>query len=445
MLRFRFAAILAVLLSACAAPATSQPATETPRPTDLPEPTVTEAPTEPPTAIPNNADEWREDLARLVEFIGEAHPMPYVKTSEADFEAAVADLDARLPELSDQQTFFEMMRIVAMIDGHSHISMDLQEYATFDTYPIRLYPFSDGVFVTDAHAPYQDAVGGRVVSIGGTPIDEVLAQVSEYAPHDNAYSASLIAPWFTLYPELLLHLGIIDDAAAPEFVIEMADGTTTTLNPQAVAREAYSEGWLDAYSTPMGLPQRPDALYLMHRAEDVFWHEYLADEQVLYIQYNGVQTITPQAREALEQVIAENEIGKVVLDIRHNPGGDIKFYEPLLRVMEGEAINGQGKLYVIIGRQTFSAAMLLAVDLEQRTDAVFVGEPTGARPHVTGDVVPTRLPNSGITVLVSDLDYNYTDGPDDREWLEPEISAPLSSADFFAGIDPAMEAILALP
>lgn len=452
MPRFRFAAILALLLSACAAPPPSQP-TNTLRPTDPPQteeaPAETAEPTDPATSeatkAPNHADEWREDLQRLVEFIGETHPRPYVRTSEADFAAAVADLDARLPELSDTQVFFELMRITSLIDGHSYVSIEIQEYAAMDIYPLRLYPFSDGTFIVDAHEPYRDAVGAKLISIGGTPIDEVFAAVGEYVPHDNSQTVALMVAWFSLYPDLLLHLGIIEDAAQPEFVIEMADGTTTTLNPQAIPRMDYGEGWLDAFSTPMGLPQRSDTLYLMHRTDDVFWHTYLPEGEVLYIQYNGVQTIPPQEREALEADLAANPIRKVVLDIRHNPGGDIQFYEPLLEILSGEAVNGQGKLYVIIGRQTFSAAMLLTVDLEQQTDAVFVGEPTGARPHVTGDVVPVRLPNSGLTVLISDLDYNYTDGPDDREWIEPDISAPLSSADFFAGVDPAMAAILALP
>jgi hypothetical protein len=44
-----------------------------------------------------------------------------------------------------------------------------------------------------------------------------------------------------------------------------------------------------------------------------------------------------------------------------------------------EVLRGLGKhLAVLISRVTFSAAMQLVVDLEQRTPAVFVGEPTGA-------------------------------------------------------------------
>lgn len=43
-------------------------------------------------------------------------------------------------------------------------------------------------------------------------------------------------------------------------------------------------------------------------------------------------------------------------------------------------INWRGALFVIIGRNTFSAAQNSATLLDRHTHAVFVGEPTGSRP-----------------------------------------------------------------
>ena len=39
--------------------------------------------------------------------------------------------------------------------------------------------------------------------------------------------------------------------------------------------------------------------------------------------------------------------------------------------------------------------MNFTVDVEQSTDAVFVGEPTGARPNLYGDVRPVQMPQLG--------------------------------------------------
>lgn len=45
--------------------------------------------------------------------------------------------------------------------------------------------------------------------------------------------------------------------------------------------------------------------------------------------------------------------------------------------------------------------MNFTVDVEQSTDAVFVGEPTGARPNLYGDVRPVQMPSSGLVAHVS--------------------------------------------
>jgi hypothetical protein len=86
--------------------------------------------------------------------------------------------------------------------------------------------------------------------------------------------------------------------------------------------------------------------------------------------------------------------------------------------------------------------MNFASDLEQNTEVLFVGEPTGSRPNHYGDSVPFTLPNSGLVVNVSPQ-YLQDSTPDDtRPWIEPDIPVELSSDDYFNGHDPALEAIL---
>jgi hypothetical protein len=97
----------------------------------------------------------------------------------------------------------------------------------------------------------------------------------------------------------------------------------------------------------------------------------------------------------------------------------------------------------VIGRLTFSAAVNLAADLERHTETIFVGEPTAAPPNHYGETQRLILPSSGISILYSSL-YWQSGRPDDqREWIEPALPAPLSSGDYAANRDPALEAILA--
>jgi len=47
-------------------------------------------------------------------------------------------------------------------------------------------------------------------------------------------------------------------------------------------------------------------------------------------------------------------------------------------LLRADKVNRTGRLFVLIGRETFSAAMGLSIELERQTKAIFVGEPTGS-------------------------------------------------------------------
>ncbi len=131
-------------------------------------------------------------------------------------------------------------------------------------------------------------------------------------------------------------------------------------------------------------------------------------------------------------------------------GHSLKFpiltYAPFLEMIRAnQFINRPGKLFTIIGRGTFSAASNFVTDIERATSTLLVGEATGGSPNQYGDAEHIELPNSRLLVLVSTR-YHQRSGPDDpRLTHEPHIQAPLSSSDYFAGRDPALEAILDSP
>ena len=67
-------------------------------------------------------------------------------------------------------------------------------------------------------------------------------------------------------------------------------------------------------------------------------------------------------------------------------------------------INQPGRLFALIGRHTFSAAMNLAVDLERNVHVLFAGEPTGSVPVADGGwrtIGPTDAPFEGLAAPVA--------------------------------------------
>jgi C-terminal processing protease CtpA/Prc len=147
----------------------------------------------------------------------------------------------------------------------------------------------------------------------------------------------------------------------------------------------------------------------------------------------------------LAEFMKTHPVERLVLDLRHNPGGDNTTYRSFLTFFSRNPLNRKGRLFTILGRQTFSAAANFATDMERLTETIFVGEPMGGSPNLYGDVRPLTLPNSGIVVQVSARYWQKSTPDDKRPSIEPAIPAPMSAADYFKGRDPALAAILDHP
>jgi hypothetical protein len=147
--------------------------------------------------------------------------------------------------------------------------------------------------------------------------------------------------------------------------------------------------------------------------------------------------------ERVSRFMDANPVDKLVLDARLNGGGNNYLNLPLLRwILRNDKVNEPGKMFTIIGRQTFSAAQNFVNMMQKYTPTIFVGEPTGEAPNMFGDPALIKLPNSGIEVRASTLWWQDMDQRDTRKWLPPQITAEMSFDDYRRNVDPAMEAIL---
>ena len=144
------------------------------------------------TASPNlTAEQWREDLRFLVDEIKTRHPNPYHHTSQAKFDAAVADLDRRIPSLRRNQIIVGLMRIAALVgDGHTRVDPRKDEAFGFPSLPLKLYWFDDGLYVRAAKPEFRDLVGAKVESVGGVPVAEAMRRTSEIVPRKRSAAPS---------------------------------------------------------------------------------------------------------------------------------------------------------------------------------------------------------------------------------------------------------------
>ncbi len=389
--------------------------------------------------------EWREDLKFMYEKMQTQHPNLFWRTPEADFEKLVADLDTDIPYLTDEQIEVRLMQIVALVDGHTQIGI-FQPALKFHMYGLRLYTFSDGIYVVDAQPQYKEAIGKKLVAVGSIDVESVYKQVATVAQHDNDNMLTLTTNFHMVVPDVLHALGITDDLNQPAYIVEDAAGQRLTINPSPLTFDDYLR-WSNGYF--ITLPPNPDVLYLQHQYDEAFWFTYLADSKTLYIQYNEVTRATASGKtmqqfaDEIETFLKTTSIDRTVIDLRHNTGGDNRTYPPLLRLIQNNIfINRPDKLYVMIGRMTLSAAVNFSTELEASVHPIFVGESTGEPPNLYADARPIILPHSKIQVDVSSHYIQKSTADDTRLAITPSISTQLSATDYFSEHDLALETIL---
>src|SRR5512142_239572 len=69
---------------------------------------------------------WRADLRTLAVELPKLHKNAFAYVRQADFERAVAELDAEIPSLSDAQAKWRLQRVAALVrDGHTRVQVQL--------------------------------------------------------------------------------------------------------------------------------------------------------------------------------------------------------------------------------------------------------------------------------------------------------------------------------
>jgi tetratricopeptide (TPR) repeat protein len=397
---------------------------------------------------PMDAAKWRSDLAYFAEQLPKVHMNAFHDMTREQFAAAVADLDRRIPGLSRDEVLVDLMKLVAMVaDGHTHLDLDS---ARVRAYPLRLYSFTDGIYVISAAKAYEATVGGRVVRLGATPIERAYQAVRTLVPRerDNEMWCRNLGPRLLAVPEVLHGMGLVDDAEnAAIAVVKDGREVAAVLHPvPGISTRSWHawpplpDGWVDARdlsTTPLWLKDN----------QKFYWFEYLKDARVLYVQYSAVaQTPDEPVAAFFERVsrfMDANPVEKLVIDVRLNGGGNNYLTRPLLRwILRVDKLNEPGRMFTIIGRQTFSAAENFVDMMEKYTPTIFVGEPTGEAPNMFGDPALIRLPESGIEIWASTLWWQDQDQRDTRKWVPPRLAAELSFEEYRRNVDPAMEAIL---
>ena len=164
---------------------------------------------------PAAASAWQRDLDYMVKCIEKYHPDAFHSISRAAFEQRVSLLRARIPNFDRAQAVLGLASIIALVhDAHTGFGLGTSPPVSFHALPIKVYQYSDGVFIQSAAPEYRSLVGAEILSVGGVPIATVLQRLLTVVMVTNDWTfRSQLA--FQFKGEILHALGLSerDDAA----------------------------------------------------------------------------------------------------------------------------------------------------------------------------------------------------------------------------------------
>ncbi len=395
------------------------------------------APARPTDLSTLTPDQWRADLQQLATSVPQKHPDPFKHTSKDAWTTLVSDLDADIPNLTPHRIAFSLLRLTAAL-GDSHTFVRLSDLnPPLQAFPLQLFWFEEGLTVVAAAKGYENLLGAQLTHINQAPIDAVISALTPFVAHENhSFLKSSIANTLPT-AQALQAAGVIDTSDLATFSFTRAD---TGNFEQALAPISPGDApeWAvwTSDAPPTLARKRPNAWY---------WSEQHEPSNAFYIQYNRCQNAKDlpfnQFAEQALAFIDEHKPSAVIIDLRNNGGGNSSIAAPLIDGLAShDSINHPDRLFVLVSRRTFSSAVLNALELQRKTRATILGEPTGGKPNHFGEVRSFTLTHSGITVLHSTKFFKMT--PEDPDALHPDILVPVRAADYINGRDAAFEAAL---
>lgn len=414
-------------------------------------------------------EEWRRDVEAIVNDILAHHPAPFAKVGEFVWRKEAAEFREELPKLSEPQRVIRLMRLISRLgDGHTSIQLTGENYARW--YPVRLYEFSDGYFVTSAHKSEKDLAGAQILTIAGRPVTEAMAAARTLIGADNEFDAK--ERLYAIHNAYLMQaLGFTRADGSVEATFRLRNGSAVkrVLTPQpadelrlskgqpifdwSFAGEVYGmsfgprEDWVAAYKN---LPasafreldeKRPP--FLQHRVR--YTKRALPEQDAYYVQMNqtddtGMVGFMGEALDDVERLKPK----RLIIDMRNNFGGDGSAVTPMIHhFVRREKEKPWQELYVLTGPKTFSAGLMAVDAFVKHTDATLVGEPMGAAFNSSGDAISQPYPALGLALNVSKNRHQLAPSNDFRDFIPVDAPAPMSFADYVAGRDSAVDPILA--
>jgi hypothetical protein len=403
-------------------------------------------------------EEWNQDIDVLNNKIEKYHPMPWAKISRETFMERAEEIKANLSDWDKEKIILEVAALVASLrDGHTAILLHNQ--ASFNMwFPIRLEKFYEGIFVTASDIENSPLLGAKVLRMGKLDAESAYNRIGTIVSSDSDFGIARFATNYLSNAVILQTLGIIDSPKLLPLEVVLSDGTKTNISVQSAKWRlnfglSYNRSQVPTNEETKTIfhdkqSHLPLSLTKVIPTSTPYWFEFISEDKMLYMQYNNV---TNWSQEPFKDFTAQlfqtyddnvSEIDKFVIDVRFNSGGNGYLLRPFVHefILRRDTLT-RGKLFIITGRHTFSAASNFIGQMLKHTTAITVGDIAAGPLNWCSDTFTFTLPHSNLILSLSTMFWQEGHATDKRGYYSPDHYIPATFMDYVSCSDPVLEAI----
>lgn len=372
---------------------------------------------------------WKEDLETYKASLELNHINLYHSITKADFTKEWNKIYNNIESLNDFEIILKLMHLTRLInDGHTAVS--LRNISTH-RFPFEVKWIENRWYVVKTLNKDKHILKASLETINGMPIDTVTQKISKIAQFvENEYSLKDRTGSYLTIAELLFNINLIDSINEATFSFRNNNNELIHLKLNTITNDIWEKSNLSMVT--LSVPE----ITIPNSSNPDLWFTSISDTKAVYINFESYPTFEEMQvfGEQIVSYIQENQMKKVIIDMRKNGGGDLYVGTVLAYALNlADSIDWKNGVFVLTSNKTFSAATSNAALFKQLLNAKVVGQPTGSNPNGYQDMDSFILPNSKLVISCSKRLFRLSN--QENTALKPDIIINQKYSDLFNNVD----------